>query len=84
MLASILAKKCSVGATHVILDIPWGRGSKVETLDIAKRLRRKFEILGKLLGMEIKTIFSDGRQPIGNGIGPALEAVTRKFANAKA
>lgn len=74
MLASILAKKSSVGATHIILDIPWGKGSKVETLDIAKRLRRKFEILGKLLGMEIKTIFSDGRQPIGNGIGPALEA----------
>ncbi|MBU0929966.1 MAG: AMP phosphorylase [Nanoarchaeota archaeon] len=74
MLASILAKKSSVGATHVILDIPWGRGSKVETIKIAKRLRNKFEVLGKLLGMEIKTIFSDGRQPVGNGIGPALEA----------
>ena len=74
MLASILAKKSSVGATHVILDIPWGHGSKVETLKTAKRLRNKFEVLGKLLGMEIKTIFSDGRQPIGNGIGPALEA----------
>ena len=74
MLASILAKKSSVGATHVILDIPWGKGSKVESMNVAKRLRRKFEILGKLLGMEIRTIFSDGRQPVGNGIGPALEA----------
>ncbi|MDD5651429.1 MAG: AMP phosphorylase [Candidatus Nanoarchaeia archaeon] len=74
MLASILAKKFSVGATHIILDIPWGKGSKVESMSIAKRLKRKFEFLGKLLGMEIRTYFSDGRQPVGNGIGPALEA----------
>lgn len=74
MLASILAKKFSAGATHIILDIPYGKGSKVESKDVAKRLKRKFEFLGKLLGMEIRTYFSDGRQPIGNGIGPALEA----------
>ncbi len=74
LLASILAKKYAAGATHLIIDVPYGKDSKIEELKKAKRLKREFKHLGKLLGMEIKVILTDGRQPIGNGIGPALEA----------
>ena len=74
LLASILAKKKAVGATHVLIDIPYGEGSKTGELKNAKRLRKLFIKLGKRLGMKIKVILSDGTQPIGNGIGPALEA----------
>src|SRR3989338_9054137 len=31
-------------------------------------------MLGKHLGMKIKVILSDGKEPIGHGIGPNLEA----------
>ena len=34
----------------------------------------KAERIGKGLGMKIKTVITDGSQPIGNGIGPVLEA----------
>ncbi len=74
LLASILAKKKSVSSTHVLIDIPLGRGAKIESRIKAVRLKRKFEVLGKLLGMKIRCIITDGSQPIGNGIGPALEA----------
>ncbi len=74
LLASILAKKYAAGTTHLILDIPYGKGSKIEDKKKAKKLKRNFKHLGKLLGMEVKVILTDGRQPIGNGIGPALEA----------
>src|SRR3989344_5835819 len=74
LLASILAKKKAVGATHVLIDIPYGEGSKTGELKNAKRLRKLFIKLGKRLGMKIEVILSDGTQPIGNGIGPALEA----------
>ncbi len=74
LLASILAKKKSVSANHVLIDIPVGRGAKIENLKDAKRLKRKFELLGRKLGMNIRVIITDGSQPIGNGIGPALEA----------
>ena len=74
LLASILAKKAAVGATHVIIDIPIGKGSKIEDPGKARRLERKFKQLGKLLGMEVKVVLTNGSQPIGNGIGPALEA----------
>jgi len=73
-LASILAKKAAVKATHVLIDIPIGKGTKIEHIKKAKKLERKFEQLGKLLGMNTRVIITNGEQPIGNGIGPALEA----------
>ncbi len=74
LLASILAKKKSVSATHVVIDIPLGRGAKVTDMKHAHMLKQKFEQLGKLLGMKILCMITDGSQPVGNGIGPALEA----------
>jgi len=75
MLSSVMAKKYSVGATHVLIDIPYGRGSKVARRSEAERIREHFLTIGKLLGMKLVVILTDGRQPIGNGIGPLLEAV---------
>jgi putative thymidine phosphorylase len=74
LLASIMAKKKSVSATHLIIDIPYGYGAKIETRRRALHLKESFEILGKKLDMKVKVILTDGSQPIGNGIGPALEA----------
>jgi len=74
LLASILAKKSSVGATHVLIDIPTGKGSKMENKKQADSLKHDFEKIGKKLGMNIKVIFTNGTEPIGNGIGPILEA----------
>jgi thymidine phosphorylase len=74
LLASIMAKKGSVSATHVLIDIPVGKGAKVERMDRARHLRKQFLRLGKKLGMRVVVVITDGSQPIGNGIGPALEA----------
>ncbi len=74
LLASILAKKKSVSATHVFIDIPIGRGAKITTKKHGTVLKKRFEELGKLLGMKLKVRLTDGTEPIGNGIGPALEA----------
>ncbi len=75
LLASILAKKGSVSATHVLIDIPVGRGAKIKNMRKAARLEKMFKLVGKKLGMKIKVVVTDGSQPIGNGIGPALEAI---------
>ena len=72
LLASILAKKISVGSTHVLIDIPYGHGAKVSK-EGGERLGRIFILLGKKLGLKVKTVLTDGREPIGNGIGPILE-----------
>ena len=73
LLASILAKKAAVSSTHVLLDIPIGQDTKIKTREIANALIKKFKYIGKSLGMKIYAVVTDGKEPIGNGIGPALE-----------
>ena len=74
MLASILAKKSSSYSTHILIDIPIGPETKIKDKEVAKNLARKFISFGKNFGMKVKVIITDGSQPVGNGIGPALEA----------
>ena len=74
LLASIIAKKLSVSSTHILIDIPVGKNAKIESKNEALKLKRDFERLGKKLRKRLKVIITDGSAPIGNGIGPLLEA----------
>jgi len=74
MLASVMAKKRSVGSDYIIIDIPVGRGSKVISIDRANNLAHKFIELGRRLNISVECLITDGSSPIGSGIGPALEA----------
>ena len=74
LLASIMAKKHSVSSTHILIDVPVGKDAKVKNLHEALRLKKEFEQIGKKLGKHVKVLITNGMQPIGNGIGPALEA----------
>ncbi len=75
LLSSVMAKKYSVGATHVLIDIPVGNNCKAKTYHEARRIRDGFLRLGKNLGMNVNVVLTDGSRPIGNGIGPYLEAM---------
>ena len=75
LLASIMAKKYSVSANHVLIDIPMGPEGKIKTKKDAKQLKSRFLSIGRKLRMKVKVIFTNGSQPIGNGIGPVLEAI---------
>lgn len=72
LIASIISKKLATGSTHVLIDIPYGRGAKVSIRESLK-LKNKFLNIGKHFNLKIKVILTDGSQPIGNGIGPVLE-----------
>ncbi len=74
LIASVMAKKYSVTANHVLIDIPMGEEVKVKNPTQARKLRKKFEKVGKALKMDVKVIVTDGSEPIGNGVGPLLEA----------
>jgi AMP phosphorylase len=75
LLASILGKKKSVGAEYVIIDIPVGRGVKVPYVERGNELAKHFLGVGERLGMKIEALITDGAEPVGNGIGPALECI---------
>jgi thymidine phosphorylase len=74
MVASVLSKKAAAGATHVLVDMPVGATAKVRTPEAAARLRDHLVAIGAQLGMQVRVVHSDGSQPVGRGIGPALEA----------
>ncbi|MBU2562772.1 MAG: thymidine phosphorylase [Nanoarchaeota archaeon] len=74
LLASIISKKLAMNTQHILIDIPYGKGAKVSRKE-ALNLERKFKYLGKYFKKEIKCVLTDGRQPIGNGIGPMLELI---------
>lgn len=74
LVASILSKKLAAGSTHVVIDIPVGPTAKIETHDAALALKETMVCTAKALGVTVAVIISDGCQPIGRGIGPALEA----------
>lgn len=75
LLASIMAKKHSVSANHVLIDIPVGPNVKIENSKKANHLKGRFIKIGKILGIKVKVITTNGSQPIGRGIGPLLEMI---------
>ena len=74
LVASVISKKVAAGSTHVLIDIPVGPSAKVRTHGAAEKLSHHLEATGEALGLQVETIISDGNQPVGRGIGPALEA----------
>ncbi len=84
MVASVLSKKVAAGATHLVLDVPVGETAKVRSHADGKRLAARFEAVGAGFGIQVRALTTDGSQPIGRGIGPALEArdVLAVLANA--
>jgi thymidine phosphorylase len=74
MVASVISKKVAAGSTHVLIDIPVGPSAKVRSPELAQRLEALMKQTGEAMGLKVETIMTDGSQPIGVGIGPALEA----------
>lgn len=74
MVASILSKKLAAGSTHLLIDIPVGPTAKVRHMRQALALRKLFEFVGDNMNIHLEVVITDGRQPIGRGIGPVLEA----------
>ncbi|MEQ9469008.1 MAG: thymidine phosphorylase family protein [Ekhidna sp.] len=74
MIASVLSKKAAAGSTDVVIDIPVGPTAKVRSKETAEQLSEKMVAVGKAIGLNIEIILTNGAQPVGRGIGPALEA----------
>lgn len=75
MIASVLSKKVAAGSTHVVIDIPVGPTAKVRTQKEAHRLEELFYKVSDAVGLKVKVTITNGSQPVGKGIGPALEAI---------
>lgn len=74
MLVSIMAKKVATGVTHLIIDMPVGKTTKIPNMTIAKILEKKFKYIARQFGIKIKVLMIQTEDPVGLGVGPSLEA----------
>jgi len=75
MVASILSKKKTAGATHTLIDIPVGMTSKVRSIEAAEALGELFRSVARRIDMAVDIVITEARGPVGRGIGPRLEAL---------
>lgn len=74
LVASVISKKLAAGATHAVFDLPIGPTAKVRSEEAAHRLGERLIAVGTALGLNVRIVETDGSQPVGRGVGPALEA----------
>ncbi|MEC9364843.1 MAG: thymidine phosphorylase family protein [Pseudomonadota bacterium] len=74
LVASVLSKKVAAGSTHLIIDIPVGTTAKVRTSEAARALEVRLQTVAIAMGLTVRIVQTNGDQPVGRGIGPALEA----------
>ena len=72
-IVSIMAKKYAMGINHSLIDIPVGPTAKVPDMKTAKWLKKKYEYVGKKLGMKVHVEMTPALEPIGAGVGAVLQ-----------
>ena len=82
--SSIMSKKIASGANKIVLEVTYGKGAFMKTLEDAKLLANKMETIGRLASKEVKCVFTPMDQPIGYAIGNSLELIESiNFLNGK-
>lgn len=74
VVVSVMAKKVAFGATHVLIDLPYGKSVKLHREEDARILKRKFQYLGRKFKIKIEAFIHKVDEPAGRGVGPLLEA----------
>jgi thymidine phosphorylase len=74
LVASVLSKKIAAGSSHVVLDLPVGPTAKIRSAETAASLMQDLVDVAGAFGLKAQAVLTDGTQPVGRGIGPALEA----------
>ncbi len=74
LVASVLSKKLAAGAGRVLIDVPIGPTAKIRSEAQARHLIELLEAVARENELALQVMVTDGSQPVGRGIGPALEA----------
>ena len=74
LVASVLSKKIAAGSSHLVLDVAVGPTAKVRSAEAAKALSARLATVANAFDVRTRIVLTDGTQPVGRGIGPALEA----------
>ena len=73
--SSIISKKIASGANNIILDVKFGSGAFMKTLDDAVHLSKLMVKIGKLLNKSVTAVVTSMEEPLGRAIGNSLEVI---------
>ncbi|GCE04339.1 thymidine phosphorylase [Dictyobacter aurantiacus] len=71
--SSIMSKKLAVGASHLLLDVKFGSGAFMKTIEQARQLARAMVEIGRAAGLHTVAAITSMEQPLGRAIGNSIE-----------
>ena len=71
--ASILSKKLAEGISSLVLDVKWGSGAFMKTIESARELAKSLVAVGNRFEVNTVAVITDMNQPLGNMIGNGVE-----------
>lgn len=73
--SSIMSKKIASGSDAILLDVKYGNGAFMKSIDEAEKLAQTMIEIGKYFNKDTRAIISNMDQPLGNTIGNSLEVI---------
>lgn len=75
IVSSIMSKKLASGSKSIVLDVKYGAGAIMKTVDQARELAEKMVSIGKACGRNMAALITDMNAPLGDAVGNNLEVI---------
>lgn len=73
--SSIMSKKLALGAKAIVLDVKYGNGAFIKSIDDAKTFGDLMENIGKSNGRRVKVLVTNMNEPLGYTVGNSIEVI---------